>query len=45
MKRLIEYTVSVGLDTAWRLASRPTSRSPALFHATTEGVVRLPSLF
>jgi hypothetical protein len=45
MKRLIEYTVSVGLDTAWRLARRPTRRSPALFQATTEGVVRLPSLF
>ena len=33
------------LVTAWRLAASPTSRSPVLVKATTEGVVRLPSEF
>src|SRR6187397_2388181 len=43
MKRLIEKTVLVGLVTAWRLASWPTSRSPVLVNATTDGMVRPPS--
>src|SRR6185437_10173151 len=43
MKRLIEYTVPSGLVIAWRLATCPTSRSPFLVKATTEGVVRPPS--
>src|SRR5215469_12492162 len=34
-----------GLSTAWRLAIWPTSRSPVLVKATTDGVRRLPSLF
>ena len=29
----------------WRLAGRPTSRSPLSVKATTEGVVRWPSAF
>ena len=33
----------VGLVMAWRLAIWPTSRSPALLKATTEGTVRPPS--
>ena len=33
----------VGLVTAWRLASWPTSRSPVLVKATTVGMVRPPS--
>src|SRR5579864_5825874 len=45
MKRLIEYTVFSGLVTAWRLATWPTSRSPVLVMATTDGVVRPPSWF
>ncbi len=43
MKRLIEKTVFSGLVTAWRLATCPTSRSPVLVNATTDGVSRLPS--
>src|SRR5258708_36655799 len=43
MKRLIEYTVFSGFVTACRLATCPTSRSPDLVMATTEGVVRVPS--
>jgi hypothetical protein len=43
MKRLMEKMVSFGLVIAWRLATWPTSRSPVLVKATTEGVVRLPS--
>src|SRR6266478_6338090 len=43
MNRLMEYTVFSGLVTAWRLATCPTSRSPVLVMATTEGVVRAPS--
>src|SRR3954471_1366271 len=35
--------VLVGLVTAWRLASWPTSRSPLLLKATTDGTVRPPS--
>src|SRR4051812_7393160 len=35
--------VLAGFVTAWRLASRPTRRSPVLAKATTEGTVRPPS--
>ena len=45
MKRLIEKTVFSGLVTAWRLATCPTSRSPVLVNATTDGVRRPPSGF
>src|SRR6185436_2914283 len=45
MKRLIEKMVFSGLVMAWRLATWPTSRSPLLVKATTDGVVRLPSWF
>src|SRR5688572_9942996 len=45
MKRLIEKTVLVGLVTACRLATVPTSRSPLWAKATTDGVVRPPSAF
>ena len=45
MKRLIEKIVFCGLVTAWRLATVPTSRSPPLVKATTDGVVRPPSAF
>ena len=45
MKRLIEKTVLVGLVTAWRLATVPTRRSPDCVKATTDGVVRPPSVF
>src|SRR5688572_13998781 len=43
MKRLMEKTVFLGLVIAWRRATWPTSRSPSLVNATTEGVVRPPS--
>ncbi len=43
MNRFTENTVFSGLVTAWRLATWPTSRSPSLATATTEGVVRVPS--
>ncbi len=43
MNRLIEKTVFSGLVTAWRLATWPTSRSPVLVKATTDGVSRPPS--
>ena len=43
MKRLIEKIVFSGLVIAWRLATWPTSRSPSLVNATTDGVRRLPS--
>src|SRR5207248_11165942 len=45
MKRFIEKIVFCGLVTAWRFAAWPTSRSPLFVNATTEGVVRAPSLF
>src|SRR3954454_6712093 len=45
MKRLIDKTVLVGLVTAWRFATVPTRRSPLCVKATTDGVVRPPSLF
>ena len=44
MKRLMEKMVFSELVMAWRLATWPTKRSPDLVKATTEGVVRLPSL-
>src|SRR5512144_894908 len=43
MNRLIEKMVCLGFVTAWRFATWPTSRSPSLVNATTEGVVRPPS--
>src|ERR1700686_3708264 len=43
MKRLIEKTVFSGLVTACRFATCPTSRSPVLVNATTDGVRRPPS--
>src|SRR5215216_5923154 len=43
MCRLTERTVRSGLVTACRLATSPTSTSPALEKATTDGVVRDPS--
>jgi hypothetical protein len=45
MKRLIEKIVFSEFVTACRLATWPTSRSPSLANATTEGVVRAPSWF
>src|SRR6188474_1337115 len=44
MCRLIERNVRSGLVMAWRLATSPTSTSPDLEKATTDGVVRLPSV-
>src|SRR5262245_27494313 len=37
--------VFLELVTAWRLAASPTSRSPDLVKATTDGVTRRPSEF
>src|ERR1700758_2421758 len=45
IKRLMEKIVFWGLVTAWRLATVPTSRSPDCVNATTDGVVRPPSVF
>jgi hypothetical protein len=45
MNRLIEAMVFLGFVMAWRRATWPTSRSPSLVNATTEGVVRPPSAF
>src|ERR1700730_9559887 len=45
MERLIDAIVRSGFTMAWRFASWPTSRSPVLVNATTDGVVRLPSAF
>src|SRR5476651_1397416 len=44
IKRFIEEIVFVGLVIAWRFAGSPTLRSPLSINATTDGVVRLPSL-
>jgi hypothetical protein len=43
MWRLTERMVRSTLVTAWRLAISPTSTSPFLVKATTDGVVRPPS--
>ena len=43
MWRLIDRNVRSGLVIAWRLATSPTSTSPVLENATTDGVVRAPS--
>ena len=45
MWRLTERIVRSALVTAWRLAISPTSTSPPLLNATTDGVVRPPSAF
>src|SRR3954462_2826831 len=45
MCRLTDRIVRSTLVTAWRLATSPTSTSPFLENATTEGVVRPPSAF
>src|ERR1700691_498853 len=39
----MEKIVFSGLVIAWRFATWPTSRSPLLVKATTDGVVRPPS--
>ena len=43
MCRFTERMVRSTLVTAWRLATSPTSTSPFLAKATTDGVVRAPS--
>src|ERR1700712_32484 len=43
MWRLTDRTVRSTFVTAWRLAASPTSTSPFLAKATTDGVVREPS--
>ncbi len=43
MWRLTDEIVRSTLVTAWRLAVSPTSVSPSLVKATTDGVVRKPS--
>ena len=43
MWRFTERIVRSGLVIAWRLATSPTSTSPVLENATTDGVVREPS--
>src|SRR6478736_8200134 len=43
MWRFTDRMVRSGLVMAWRLATSPTSTSPDLEKATTEGVVREPS--
>ena len=45
MWRLTDRIVRSTLVTAWRLATSPTSTSPFLAKATTDGVVRAPSAF
>ena len=45
MWRLTERMVRSAFVTAWRLAISPTSTSPPLENATTDGVVRVPSAF
>src|SRR3546814_12472579 len=44
MWRLTDRIVRSGLVIAWRLATSPTRTSPPLEKATTDGVVRAPSL-
>src|SRR4051794_19740525 len=43
MWRFTERMVRSTFVTAWRLATSPTSTSPPLANATTDGVVRAPS--
>src|SRR5215218_582866 len=43
MCRFTDRMVRSTLVTAWRLATSPTSTSPFLAKATTDGVVRAPS--
>src|SRR6478672_8427650 len=43
MCRFTERKVRSGFVIAWRFATSPTSTSPALEKATTDGVVRAPS--
>src|SRR3990170_7897476 len=43
MKRLMLKRVFSGFVIAWRFATWPTSRSPLLANATTDGVMRPPS--
>ena len=43
--RFTERTVRSGFVIAWRFATSPTSTSPVLENATTDGVVREPSAF
>src|SRR5258706_14370708 len=43
MLRFTDRIVRSGLVMAWRLATSPTSTSPFLAKATTDGVVRPPS--
>src|SRR5512132_2556026 len=43
MKRLMLKMVFSGVVMAWRFATWPTSRSPLLAKATTDGVMRPPS--
>src|SRR4029450_6043367 len=43
MWRFTDRMVRSGLVMAWRLATSPTSTSPDLENATTDGVVRDPS--
>src|SRR4029453_15576602 len=45
MWRLTERMVRSTLVTAWRFATSPTSTSPFLAKATTDGGVRAPSAF
>src|SRR6187401_1726527 len=45
MSRFTAKIVLSGLVTACRFAGCPTRRSPSLVKATTDGVVRAPSLF
>ena len=42
---LTDRIVRSGLVIAWRLATSPMRTSPSFAKATTEGVVRLPSVF
>ncbi len=44
MWRFTDRMVRSGLVIAWRFATSPTRTSPVFENATTEGVVRLPSL-
>src|SRR5258708_38348454 len=44
MKHLIEKTVCSGFRAACRFATCPTNLSPVLVNATTDGVMRPPSL-